>query len=196
MRSIALLTLTLLATAACRRRVTHDTPPAPSAAATATPSAIDSSKVNPAKLLTSEEIQSVTGEPLKEPITSNRSEAGFIVSQCYFLVTTPSNSVVLTVTRRGPGSDARDPRGFWIEKFHPDQENGEESEAGEEPHTPPEPVAGVGDEAFWVESGSNGALYAMRGNVLVRIAMGGNDEKATRVEKLKKLAQHALERLH
>lgn len=148
-------------------------------------------------LLTSEEIRAVIGEPVQDSVRSNRAETGFLVSQCYFGVTTPSNSVVLTVTSPGTGADRRDPRQFWMEKFHPGSDTEKENEALEEhrKQTPPEPVSGLGEEAYWVESGSTGALYVLQGNNFMRVAVGGTDEKPARVEKSKSLAQFALKRL-
>lgn len=168
---------------------------------TPTPQTVEHSEagaaINAGLLLTREEIRSVIGEPIQDPVTTNRAEAGFLVSQSYFGATTPSNSVVLTVTSRGPGADARDPRQFWMEKFHPNPNVIKEDE-GEEEHrkqTPPEPVSALGDEAYWVESGSTGALYVLQGNNFMRVAVGGNDEKPARVEKAKSLAEFALKRL-
>lgn len=150
--------------------------------------------IDAGKLITAEEIQAIVGEPLKQPITSVRAESGFIVSQCYFLVTTPSNSVVLSVTQRGTGSEARDPRDFWNEKFH-DQSKDKRPEQEEHKQNDPEPISGVGDEAYWVASGSNGALYILDGDRFLRVAIGGGDDKTPRIEKAKRLAQFASKRL-
>ena len=60
---------------------------------------------------------------------------------------------------------------------------------------PPEKVEGVGDEAYWVESGSTGALYAIQANRFIRVAIGGSDGKAIRIEKAKRLAELVLKRL-
>jgi len=155
-------------------------------------------KLDVAKLLTSAEIQAVTGEPLKETTPSTRLEGGFCVSQCYFALATPSKSVVVTVSARESDTTGRDPRQFWMEKFHPDQEKenrGPEPDEDRPKQAPPEKVEGVGDEAYWVESGSTGALYILQGNTFVRLALGGTDEKAARIAKAKKLAQSALKRL-
>src|SRR5437868_7159888 len=147
------------------------------------------------KLLLSNEIESVTGEPAKQAITSARTEAGFAISQCYFQTATPAKSVVLTVTSRGSGPDAKEPRQFWGEKFHGEGDQEKDSEEPQRRQAPPEKVEGVGDEAYWVESGSTGALYALQANNFIRVAIGGADEKPTRISKAKTLAQLALKRL-
>lgn len=161
------------------------------------PLADSPSEIDASKLLTSEEIRSVLGEPLKAAIPNTRIEAGFAISQCYFSLPTDSHSAVLTVTSRGQGADAREPRNFWMGKFHPDREaeEGEREEEGRKP-APPEKVDGAGDEAFWVESGSTGALYILQGNSFMRVALGGTDEKAARISKAKKLAEFALRRIN
>ena len=152
-------------------------------------------KIEANKLLTNSEIESVTGEPAKQAVTSARTEAGFAISQCYFQTATPAKSVVVTVISRGPGPDAKEPRQFWAEKFHGE---GNEEKQGEEPQrrqAPPEKVEGVGDEAYWIESGSTGALYAIQANRFIRVAIGGSDDKAIRISKAKRLAELVLKRL-
>ena len=152
-------------------------------------------KIEADKLLTSSEIESVTGEPAKQAVTSARTEAGFAVSQCYFQTATPTKSVVVTVTSRGPGSDAKEPRQFWAEKFHGEGNLEKDSEEPQRRQAPPEKVEGVGDEAYWVESGSTGALYVIQANSFIRVAIGGLDDKAIRIDKAHRLAQLILKRL-
>jgi hypothetical protein len=147
------------------------------------------------KLLSSSEIESLTGEPSKRPVTSARNEAGFAISQYYFQTITPAKSVVVTVTSRGPGPDAKEPRQFWTEKFHPEGNGAEEGEEPQRKQAPPEKVEGVGDEAYWVESGSTGALYAIQADRFIRVAIGGSDDKAVKIGKAKKLAELMLKRL-
>jgi hypothetical protein len=156
-----------------------------------------STKVDACKLLTPEEIEMLLGEPLKQPVVTYRSESGFAISQCYFGLPTPSKSVVITVTRRGVGQDAEDPREFWMEKFHPETEHHEEAEQDNEgrPRVQPVKIEGVGDEAYWVDAGQMGALYALQGELFIRVAVGGSDAKDVRISKSKKLAEIALKRL-
>jgi hypothetical protein len=152
-------------------------------------------KTGAGKLLMSSEIESITGESAKQAVTSSRTEAGFAISQCYFQTATPAKSVVVTVTSRGPGPDAKEPRQFWADKFHGEGNEEKESEEPQRRQAPPEKVEGVGDEAYWVESGSTGALYAIQASSFIRVAVGGSDDKAVRIEKAKRLAQLVLKRL-
>lgn len=158
-------------------------------------------KIDASKLLTSEELQSTIGEPLKEAVASNRSEAGFAISQCYFTLSTPSRSVVITVTAKNDGgSQQREPREFWEEKFHEDLKEGdkkvnEAEEEAEHPQPIPKRIEGVGEEAYWVESGQMGALYALKGDRFIRVAIGGNDSEEIKIEKSTVLARSALKRL-
>ena len=157
-------------------------------------------KIDASKLLTSEELQTVLGQPLTQAVPSSRSEAGFAIAQCYFTLPTPSRSVVVTVTSKGDGPQQREPRQFWEEKFHEDPEEREEKEGkgGEEaehPQAPPKKIENVGEEAYWVESGQMGALYALEGNRFIRLAIGGDDDEDTKIEKSATLARNVLKRL-
>ncbi len=157
-------------------------------------------KIDASKLLTSEELQAVLGEPLKEAVESSRSEAGFAIAQCYFTLPTPSRSVVLTVTTKGDGPQPREPRQFWEEKFHEGSEEierkeGKPEEEAEHPLPTPRKIEDVGEEAYWIESGQMGALYALEGNRFIRLAIGGNDDEETKIERSAALARTVLKRL-
>jgi hypothetical protein len=145
-------------------------------------------------LLTREETQAVQGEPFKETKASRKSTGGLTTSQCYFELPTTVNSIVLTVTQRGEGADARDPKQNWQELFHRDkalEKKEEEKEGGQGP----EEIEGLGDEAFWTGSRVGGALYVLKGNSFIRISIGGADDRAAKIEKSKALAQSVLKRL-
>jgi len=198
MRAVILL-IWSLAFLSCRKNASLNADPArpQRSKKSNTASAVTDSgmKVQADKLLTSSEIESATGEPAKQAVTSARTEAGFAISQCYFQTATPAKSVVITVTSRGPGPDAKEPRQFWADKFHGEGSEEKDSEEVQRRQIPPEKVEGVGDEAYWVESGSTGALYAIQANRFIRVAVGGSDDKAIRIEKATRLAQLLLNRL-
>jgi hypothetical protein len=102
------------------------------------------------------------------------------------------NSIVLTITQRAEGADARDPKQNWQELFHRDkasEKKGEKEEHG------PEKIEGLGDEAFWTGSRVGGALYVLKGNSFIRISIGGAGDRAEKIEKSKALAQSVLKRL-
>jgi hypothetical protein len=144
-------------------------------------------------LLTSEEIQAVQGEPVKETKPSANSQGNLSVSQCYFVLPTFSNSISLQVVQRGTGAQAGDLKQTWNEMFHkePPPPAGEGARRKE----PPEPIEGLGDEAFWAGNEKIGALYALKGNSYIRLSLGGGDDKLTRMKKSRELAQIILKRL-
>lgn len=145
-------------------------------------------------LLTKEETAAVQGEPFKDSKASQKSSGGLAISQCYFELPTTVNSIVLTVTQRAQGADARDPKQNWQELFHRDktlEKKEEEKEGGQGP----EKIEGLGDEAFWTGSRVGGALYVLKGNSFIRISIGGADDRAGKIEKSKTLAQSVLKRL-
>lgn len=143
-------------------------------------------------LLTGEEAAAVQGEPFKATNASQKVGAGLIVSQCYFELPTTVNSIVVTLTQRGEGADARDPKQSWQEIFH--REKSAEKK-GEEEEKEPQKIEGIGEEAFWSGSRVGGALYVLKGNSYIRISVGGAGDQAQKTEKSKALAQSVLKRL-
>ena len=160
-------------------------------------------KIDACALLTSKEIEAVQGEVLKETKLSGQATGGFLMSQCFFTMPTFTNSVSLLVAQRGEGSDAKDPKEFFRERFNEkrageserererDKKKGEEEEEG----TPPQKISGIGDEAYWTGSRVGGALYVLKGNSYVRISIGGPAEQAAKIRKTKALAAKVLARL-
>jgi hypothetical protein len=141
-------------------------------------------------LLTKEETQAVQGEAFKDTKPSHNSVVGLTVSQCYFELPTPVNSIVLTVTRKAEGG--RDPSQSWREIFYREQ-SARKKEEGEEKE--PLRVDGVGDEAFWTGNRVGGALYVLKGNCYIRISVGGAGDQTQKIDKSKALAQSVLKRL-
>ena len=142
-------------------------------------------------LLTKEETQAVQGEPFKNTKASEHSAGGLVVSQCYFELPTPVNSIVLTVTRKAEGG--RDPSDSWREIFYR-EESARKKEEGEEEKKPLK-IDGLGDEAFWTGTRVGGALYVLKGNCYLRISVGGAGDQEQKIEKSKTLAADALKRL-
>jgi len=142
-------------------------------------------------LLTKEETQAVQGEPFKDTKPSENSAAGLSVSQCYFELPTPVNSIVLTVTRKAEGG--RDPSQSWREIFHREESARKKEDKEEEKE--PLKVEGVGEEAFWTGNRVGGALYVLKGNCYIRISVGGAGDQAQKIESSKKLALAVLKRL-
>jgi hypothetical protein len=142
-------------------------------------------------LLMKEETQAVQGEPFKDTKPTQHSVAGLTVSQCYFELPTPVNSIVLTVTRKAEGGT--DPSQSWREIFHREESARKKEEKEEEKE--PLKVEGVGDEAFWTGNRVGGALYVLKGNCYIRVSVGGAGDQAQKIEKSKKLASAVLNRL-
>lgn len=144
-------------------------------------------------LLTKEETEAVQGEPFKSTKASEKSGAGLIISQCYFELPTTVNSIVVTVTQKAAGPDARDPRQSWQEIFH--REKTSEKKEGDGEEKEPQKIEGIGDEAFWMGSRVGGSLYVLKGDSYIRISVGGAGDQAQKTEKSKALAQSVLKRL-
>jgi len=170
------------------------------------PLATDSTEVKPkldaCATLTSQDIQSIQGEALKETKLSEKSADGFNVSQCFFTLPTFTNSISLAITQRAEGAAARDPRQFWKENFHHDKERTNDGDRerdrgkdeGEESR-PPLKISGIGDEAFWMASRAAGILYVLKGSSYIRISIGGRGDQQTRITKSKALARKVIDRL-
>ena len=145
-------------------------------------------------LLTSEEIAAVQGEAFKSARPSAGPGPGLSVSQCYFELPLPVNSVVLTVTRKSDAAGARDPKEQWQEIFHTER-RAEKEEKEREGDNKPQEIDGLGDEAFWTGTRIGGALYVLKGNAYFRISVGGAGDQAEKIKRSKALAENVLKRL-
>jgi hypothetical protein len=172
---------------------TADATPA-TTAATVPVSESSSLKIDAARLLTSKDVESVQGAPFTETKSTEISDRGIIVSQCYFALANAADSISVSVTQKGAGNDARDPKQVWNEAFHQAPGKTKASEE-EKDSTSPEKIIGLGEEAFWVKNRVGGELYALRGNAYIRISVGGAGNEATKIEKSKALAEIVLKRL-
>jgi hypothetical protein len=150
--------------------------------------------VDACSLLTSDEIQSVQGEALKQAKPSQTVAGYSFAAQCYYETTTNVNSVVISVGQRTRAAGEKDPREWWKQTFHREEGDNEEHErAGEREReeegkrTPPKKVDGLGDEAFWVASPVGGSMYVLKGDVYIRVSTGGR-EQFERVKRLSELA--------
>ena len=214
LRLIVLL-LSLLVVNGCARSGTSQTPTNTNVLAPATTAAAPSPqqetttaaspqlkpKLDACAMLTSQEIQSIQGEGLKETKLSENSANGLHVSQCFFTLPTFTNSISLAITQRAVGPGARDPRQFWKDTFHSgkepkndgDREKDRDKEAGEE--SKPQQISGIGDEAFWTASRAAGVLYVLKGSSYLRLSIGGRGDQQTDIRKSKALAQKVIDRL-
>jgi hypothetical protein len=157
-------------------------------------------KLDACAMLTSQDIQPIQGEALKEVKLTERSADGLYTSQCFFALPTFTNSISLAVTRSADGPGARNAREFWKDNFHADKERNKEREREkereeEEGERPPRKIPGIGEEAFWMASPAAGILYVLKGPNYIRISIGGAGDQETKLKKSKALAQKVIERL-
>ncbi len=178
--------------------------PAPSAPAPNAPASALKTKVDVCSLLDGADLKNIQGEQPKETQRSDREDAGFIVTQCYYSLPTSSSSVVLNVTTASEGAGARDPRELWKETFARKAEKKEPDEKregrtkegeGEERAAPPQKIAGLGEDAYWIASRVGGALYVLKKDLFFRISVGGPGDANAKLKKSKALAQRALKRI-
>ena len=85
------------------------------------------------------------------------------------------------------------PRDYWQTQFK--REDREEREEADEKKNEPRRMAGLGDEAFWVGDPMAGALYVLRGEVFLRVSVGGPRDQAQKIKRARTLAIYALKRL-
>jgi hypothetical protein len=132
-------------------------------------------------LLTSAEIASVQREAPSEKRETASKRGELEVAQCFYVLPTFARSVSLEVAR---GKVAA-----LLERAR----KADREEEGEKDAV--EAVRGLGDEAFWSGSPRLGGLYVRRGDLLLRIAVGGPESRAVKLAKLRRLARAALKRL-
>ena len=163
------------------------------------------SSIDPCSLLKSKEIAAVQGEPVQEAKPNEQPGSGLIMLQCLFRTTTPSRSVSLAIA----APSAVSPRAFWRKQFHAGEAAAkqgnsagaekksvaERGEREENESTRPRPIAGLGEEAYWVGGPIAGALYVLKGNTFLRISVGGIREESARIEKSRALARIALKHM-
>jgi len=170
-------------------------------------------KIPACTLITIDEVGAIQGATITDAKNSAGVSGGMLMSQCYYSSKEPNMSVSLAVTQPDPRSPtAPSAREQWEQTFGRfDKEQAEVKEeegksevkegpkgAGreaEEKVRPPKEIEGVGEKAFWSGNRFGGALYVLRGDVFIRISVGGPDNEETKIEKSKRLAEKALGRL-
>ncbi len=185
-----LLVAALASFSGCSKRSTASAQDSPKAS---TPAATPLPALDACALLTAEEIKNIAGDAPTGTTPSHTVEGGFDISQCMFNLPDYSNSILISVTRRAPGPGARDPKEFLERKIeHPEEGEGEEE--GER-RSEPERVEGLGDKAIWEGTKVGGALYVIKGNLFVRVAVGTLGGADNRKEKVIELARLVVKRL-
>lgn len=149
-------------------------------------------KFNPCLLLTNGEIQSVQGHAPAQKVSSEQPAATFRFTQCYFRTPEFSSSVSLAVGTPLENDNKRSgPRRYWQQQFHSQKKEA----PGRKKKEPPKRITGLGDEAFWVGDPVTGALYVLKGDLFVRVSVGGPGDQDAKIKRAKALASHALKRL-
>jgi len=155
-------------------------------------------KFDVCSVLTAREIEAVQGDRVTATKASEPERVRFAVSQCFYTLATFSKSVSLEVTRPDPDHAGEGPRDQWIKLFQRaagSEAGGERENQRRKKASKPQRVAGVGDEAFWIQTGPGGALYVLKNNAYIRISVGGAHEGSVKLEKSKALAKKAVKRL-
>jgi len=209
------LILSLLVVTACKKSDfagSNTAPAGPPSTPGVSPNQNQNSRVNAASdganktgacgLLSSSDIQSVQGEAVVDTKLSTTSEGGLNISQCFFTLPTFVNSISLSVTKRGGGKDARDPKAVWKETFGEEgrdrdkKKEGRSTEAEDEERAGSrQRVPGLGQEAFWMGGRVGGALYVLKGDSFFRISIGGYGDQASKLTKSKALAGKILNKI-
>ena len=164
-------------------------------------------------LLSGGDLAAAQKSELVEAAPTTLVRDGLVVSRCYFRTRDLARSVSLELTRLDAASPDQDAvRHRWRSMFHEPAAGGErerepsrrEDEAEEakerggeesEPEAKPEPVAGLGDEAFWLGTGTFGVLYVLEDEAFLRISVGGPGDRETKLARSRALAAKALARL-
>lgn len=163
-------------------RVGSSATPSPPAAAAA---------IDACALLTSEEIQSIQGEPIKEAKSTTQSTGGLVVSQCYFALPTMVNSISLQVTQGGVGPGARKVSEIWNEYFGKEAPLMQESNKAGVPRR----IEGLGEKAYWVGNDKIGVLSVLFKNSYLTLSIGGAGDQQVKIERCTELARKILARL-
>lgn len=149
-------------------------------------------KLDPCSLLTTSEIQTVQGHAPAQNISSEQPAATFRFTQCFYRTPEFANSVSVAVgVPLATDGKRSGPRDYWQQQFHPQKK----ATPGRKKKEPPKPITGVGDEAFWVGDPITGALYVLKGDVFLRVSVGGPADQAEKIKRAKALASQALRRL-
>jgi hypothetical protein len=148
-------------------------------------------------LIKKSEIATMQGAPVRSVVPSNQTNGSLAISQCYYVVSSADGSGNLSVHLQVMQADPKSPnaaKDYWERAFG-ERNEGAANEEEKEGRKPPQPVAGVGEEAFWIGNGKAGAVYALKKGNVVRVSVGGPDDANTKIEKSKTLAAKVLKRL-
>jgi hypothetical protein len=146
---------------------------------------------DPCQLLSDAEVRAVQGHAPAQKIPSEQP-GSFRFTQCFYRTPELTNSVSVALgIPLATDTNRSGPRQYWQTQFNPQVK----AAPGRKKKEPPRPVAGLGDEAFWVGDPMTGALYVLKGEVFLRLSVGGPPDQAEKIKRAKALAVYALKRL-
>jgi hypothetical protein len=147
---------------------------------------------DPCRLLSDAEVRAVQGHAPSQKLPSEQPAGSFRFMQCFYRTPEYTSSVSVAVAIPLETDTKRwGPRHYWQQQFHPQAS----SKPGRKKKEPPKHVAGLGDEAFWVGDPMTGALYVLKGEVFLRVSVGGPPDQALKIKRARALASEALNRL-
>ena len=146
---------------------------------------------DPCGLLSDAEVRAIQGHAPVQKIPSEQPSSSFRFTQCFYRTPELTNSVSVALGIPLDTDEKRSgPRQYWQAQFHPpvSTKPGKKKE-------PPKPVAGLGEQAFWVGDPMTGALYVLKGEVFLRLSVGGPLDQAQKIKRSRALAVYALKHL-
>jgi hypothetical protein len=158
-------------------------------------------KIVACDLVTKEEVSAIQGAKMIAATSSEGGTGALFATQCYYSSAEPNKSVNIAAIQKEPGPGANlDPRDYWKEKFverAPKDEAEKDRGKGEEGEKEPalRKINGLGDDAYWAPARMGGILYVLKGDVFLRISVGGGRSEQEILDKSKELATKALSRL-
>ena len=151
--------------------------------------------IDACSLLSAAEFEQILGAA---PVGTNSvklEQRRFLVAQCFVTLPAAKDSVNVEILQRAAGPEGRDPREEWQAIFHKQEKPRVRRDGSPKPPPAREPVAGVGDEAFWSGHQMGGTLHVLKGAWSLRINIGGPNDPGPTLEKLKALAQLLIARI-
>ena len=154
---------------------------------------------DPCRLLTDAEVRAVQGHAPTQKIPSEQPAGSFQFIQCFYRTPELSSSVSVALGIPLTESKRSGPRDYWQAQFkreeREEREERDERDESDEKKQEPRRLAGLDDEAFWVGDPVTGALYVLRGEVFLRVSVGGSADQSQKIKRATTLAIYALKRL-
>jgi hypothetical protein len=145
---------------------------------------------DPCGLVSDAEIRAIQGQAPAQKIPSEQPASSFRFTQCFYRTPEFTNSVSVALGIPLDTDEKRSgPRQYWQAQFYP------KVKPGRKKKEPPKPVAGLGEQAFWVGDPVSGALYVLKGEVFLRVSVGGPPDHTEKIKRSRALALSALKRL-